>query len=357
MASPIALAWSEHAGVDCLRVLVPPTEWNAAARRFAVIPAALLTAGELRRLQPLAGHFETLQDGPCFVPRWPFVAGLEYALVERGPSGGYSVIARLRRPAPEAVPTTEVLAIWPTAPVVPLNLLKLYIQFSAAMSEGYAARAVHVRRTDTSEELADVFLPYSLELWDPGRTRLTLLLDPGRIKRGLLPHEQLGYPLIEGIPITVSVDDTFRDAAGLHLRDSAERSYGVGPALRSRVTPGTWRVQPPVAGSRDALVVTFDCPLDRALLSNETITVLDAEGARVSGSVSVAPGDQTWRFVPGGAWRFATHRLAVASHLEDLAGNSVARVFDRDLARVEDTLFDGGSVIVEFAVVRDSLPD
>ena len=351
VARSIALAWSEHAGHDCLRVLGRSSELAAAVRRFAVVPTGVLDAGgTLRAMQPLAGRIEVVDDGLCFVPRWPFVPALDYALLERGPSGAYHVVAALSRPAPEATPTTEVLAISPTSPVVPLNLLKLYVYFSSPMSEGGAARAVTVRRADTGEPLADVFLPHSLELWDPARTRLTLLLDPGRIKRGLLPHEQLGYPLIEGVPITVCVDAAFRDAAGLQLRGAAERGYEVGPALRSRVDPNAWRVQPPVAGSRDPLTIMFDRPLDRALLTNETIVIDDAEGTRVSGATAVAPSDQTWHFTPNNTWRPATYTLKVASHLEDLAGNSVARVFDRDLTRLEDTPFDGDSVRIEFAV-------
>ncbi len=40
------------------------------------------------------------------------------------------------------------------------------------------------------------FLEVGEELWDPTGTRLTLLLDPGRIKRGLKPREDLG-PILE----------------------------------------------------------------------------------------------------------------------------------------------------------------
>jgi hypothetical protein len=45
---------------------------------------------------------------------------------------------------------------------------------------------------------------------------------------------------------------------------------------------------------------------------------------------------QSWQLVPSLVWASTVHQLVVAPVLEDLAGNSVSRVFDRDLARPED---------------------
>ena len=110
------------------------------------------------------------------------------------------------RPLPDAVFTTEVVAIYPTAAELPVNLLRVYVHFSASMSEGWAARAIRVTREDTGETLDDVFLPPEPELWDPERKRLTMLLDPGRIKRGLVPNLEFGYPLVEGTTVRIAVD-------------------------------------------------------------------------------------------------------------------------------------------------------
>ena len=60
-----------------------------------------------------------------------------------------------------------------------------------------------------------VFLPPEPELWDArNATRLTMLLDPGRIKRGLVPNLEFGYPLVEGTTISIGIDAAFRDATG-----------------------------------------------------------------------------------------------------------------------------------------------
>ena len=122
--------------------------------------------------------------------------------------------------------------LYPTADELPANQLKLYIHFSRPMSEGWAARAVHGRRVDNDEPLEGVFFAMEPELWNRKRRRLTLLFDPGRIKRGLVPNEEAGYPLIEEVPIIVSIDASFRDTAGRPLRTGAERRLEIGPALR-----------------------------------------------------------------------------------------------------------------------------
>src|SRR6185436_15583273 len=84
----------------------------------------------------------------------------------------------------KTTPPTVVAQVYPTADALPANQLKFYLDFSAPMSFGDAYR--HIRLLD--EEGRDVpraFLQTAHELWDARRQRFTLILDPGRIKRGL----------------------------------------------------------------------------------------------------------------------------------------------------------------------------
>jgi len=323
-----------------------------------VFPSDLVEAGaDLGGLQPIAGRFEIEDDAVWFVPRFPFVAGRSYALLVSSDLGDKRPeVWHIQRPAPAGVPTTEVTAMYPDADEVPLNLLKLYVHFSSPMSEGWAGRAVHVRRADDDQPLADVFLRMEPELWDPDRRRLTLLLDPGRIKRGLAPHEQVGYPLIEGVPVVVSVDATFRDAAGQPLRSETrsvplrtgfERRYAVGPAIRARIDPAAWQLHLPAARSTEPLIVEFDRPLDHALLEH-CLSVNDTAGVSVDGVGSADPGGRSWRFEPESPWKAGRYSLIVDSRLEDLAGNSLVRVFDRDLTRPADTPAEARPVAIDF---------
>ena len=349
----LELAWSEHQGRSCIRVrgwttdeLHRLAEIGASefARRLAVLPSELIEAGaDLSAIQPIAGRFEFAHNAICFLPRFPFLDGTRYSLVldpaawERGEDR--LEVWTIQRPAPEETPTTGVLAIYPTTDELPVNQLKLYIHFSGPMSEDWAARAVSVRREDNDELLDGVFLEMEPELWDRERRRLTLLLDPGRIKRGLVPNQESGYPLIEGVPIVVSVNVNFRDAAGRRLRSGKERRYEIGPPLRVRVNPADWRRHWPAAGSTNPITIEFDRPLDHALLEH-SLWVTDASGVALPGKVSIGPADRSWRFEPESPWAEERHLVKVDSRLEDLAGNSLIRVFDRDLLRAEDAPVD-----------------
>ena len=100
-------------------------------------------------------------------------------------------------------------------------------------------------------------VPGEHELRDASRRRLTVLLDPARIKRGLAGHREAGYPLRPGEPFRLVVDSGFRDAQGLPLRAGAHRRYGVGGEERRHVDPASWVLTVPPAGTSEPLQVAF----------------------------------------------------------------------------------------------------
>ena len=357
---PLRLNWTEHEGRPCLRVrgwtadeLRECTGLAQLVPRLVVLPSELTKAGlDLRALQPMAGRFALDGDVLCFIPRFPFLDGTSYSLLlflAPGDGRGDPETWTIQRPARTGAPEASVVVISPTADALPVNQLKLYVHFSRPMSEGWAARAVHVFRADTHEPLGDVFLRMEPELWDADRKRLTLLLDPGRIKRGLVPHQEAGYPLTEGVPVVVTIDASFRDAAGRPLRTGAARRYQVGPALRARIDPARWRLHEPARGSIDPLTVEFDRTLDHALLQH-ALWVNDEAGAPLAGHGTAGSGERSWRFQPQSPWKQGRHSVIIDPRLEDLAGNSLMRVFDRDLMRAEDAPADARHVAIDFTL-------
>ena len=307
-----------------------------------MLPTELL--GRAERLQPIAGEFIEEAGEIWFVPRFRLRPGLRYSLLSDGVES-----ASVEVPLAQAPAMTHVVSIHPTAEQVPFNLLRVYVSFSGPMSEGWANRAVRVRRADTGQELPDVFLPMEPELWDASRQRLTLLLDPGRIKRGVGPNRAAGYPLDPGVPINVVVDQTMRDARGLELSAAVERRYEVGAALRERVDVHKWRLSVPRAGSRGHLLVALDRPLDHSLACR-FVTVLDPSWSPVGGEARLEDGGSAWRFTPLARWRSGGHRLRVDPRLEDIAGNSVRRIFDRDLDRPDNDPLVTNQVDVPFSI-------
>jgi hypothetical protein len=298
----------------------------------AVVPASVLAVPGA--IVPMPGRWEADGDVLRFTPRLPFVQNATYALVEGAGAGSWTELARLRRPKAGIAATATVVVIHPATAEVPENLLRLSVTFSAPMGEGSAAGAI--RLVDSAgDDIPHALLPMPPELWDRPRRRLTVLLEPGRIKRGLVPNVALGAPLAHRTEFALVVDAAIRDAEGAALTDGARRAYRVGPPVRARVDPALWRVSWPTPGARDALVVRFDRPLDAAL-ALRCVTVTDGDGRAVPGRSGLDDGDVRWTFVADAPWPAGTVELHIDAALEDLAGNSVRRVFDRDLAREAD---------------------
>src|SRR5262249_33729143 len=93
-----------------------------------------------------------------------------------------------------AAGTPRVVAVSPSGLAVPENLLRISIRFDAA-PEGQVLRRLSLASED-GRPLHEPFLDQ--ELWSPDGRVLTVLLHPGRVKTGLIAHEQLGAILAEG---------------------------------------------------------------------------------------------------------------------------------------------------------------
>jgi hypothetical protein len=313
-------SWSRYGEEDCVLIRGVPASAAVRVRPYS--------AAANQEFPPMAGRL--VRDGAdtCFLPRYPFVAGTAYAVTVDGLTAAVLVRHRSKRTA-----TTGVLGICPTAREVPRNLLRFYVWFSAPMSEGYAAG--HVRLRDDAGVMAGALLSLEHELWDADHRRLTVLLDPARIKRGLVPHEQAGYPLRSGTAFRLEVDDGFRDARGVPLAAGAERTYWVGADERRRVDPDAWTVTPPTQHSVEPVMVQFGRSLDHGLLAR-CLHVAGPDGRPIWGRAEAGPAERWWRLIPSEPWAEGTYCLVVDPILEDVAGNSMRRVFDRDRSRPED---------------------
>jgi hypothetical protein len=323
-----AVSWSRLGGDDCIRLGRPAVGATVQVRAGA---AAV-------HLPPMAGALVRDGDDLCFLPRFAFVGGTTYTVVVDGTIAGVLVC-----PRKEMARITEVVDIRPSAAEVPRNLLRCYVWFSAPMSEGFAAS--HVRlEDDAGRVMAGALLPAEHELWDGDRRRLTVLLDPARIKRGLVSNRVAGYPLRVGEACRLVVDEGFCDARGVPLARGAERRYAVGGDEHRLVEPREWILSPPPVGTREPLGVTFDRPLDAALLAR-CLGVWGPDGRPITGTAQIGTEERSWCLVPEAPWGAAAHRLVVDPVLEDLAGNSVGRVFDRDLtSRADDPPADPSEV-------------
>jgi hypothetical protein len=286
---------------------------------------------------PVSGSYRVVRDMLRFEPRYPFMPGVSYRVVfhpQRLP--GHAEAAErpvetvLSLPKPKTIATTVVEHVYPSADELPENLLKFYLHFSAPMSRDEAYEHVRLLRPDGKAD-DRAFLELPQELWDPDGKRLTLFLDPGRIKRGLKPREDLGPVLEVGGQYTLAIDSPWKDARGNPLKEGYRKTFRVLPPEETQPGPKTWTIEAPEeAGTTNPFVMTARSPFDHALLQR-MLWITDARGARVSGKVEVTQQETCWRFTPAMPWKSGRYALVADTQLEDLAGNNIARPFEVDL--------------------------
>jgi hypothetical protein len=258
---------------------------------------------------PMAGTYHRVGQTLYFEPRYPLTPGVKYRAVYRevppvevvfdGPKAANGASARVDK-------------VYPSTSLLPANQLRLYLEFSQPMSRGGIWKQIHLLRYD-GKEIEHPFLDQ--ELWDPTQRRLTLLFDPGLIKRGLASQEEI---LESGRTYTLVVDRTLRDARGRPLVASFRRQFHVDGPWRDAIYPRGWKL----TATRKKLTVEFHRPLDWGLLQSS----LRVNG--VEGTVTIDNDERRWIFTPTQPWEAGHYELTIDTTLEDPAGNRIGRPFD-----------------------------
>jgi hypothetical protein len=283
---------------------------------------------------PLLGTYHVADNVLRFEPRFPLARGVHYRAVfdatrlpGRGESRDKPIETALFIPKPKTTPTV-LEQVYPTRDDLPENQLKFYLHFSAPMSRGEAYQNIKLLKAD-GKPVEFAFLELEQELWNPDRTRFTLLFDPGRVKRGLASREEAGPVLEEGKTYTLVVDRQWTDANGEPLKETFKKTFRVLAPDDKKPDPAKWKLAAPAASATKPLTVTFEKSLDHALLQR-MLWVEDDKGRRVEGTVAVAEKETVWRFSPKEAWRAGTYHLVADKRLEDLAANNIAEKFEVD---------------------------
>jgi hypothetical protein len=282
----------------------------------------------------LSGDHEVLRDGIRFTPHYPFETGVPFRAILDVPGPVGVKILDFYFPRETATSETEVSHVYPSDDVLPENLLRFYVRFSNPMGRGQAEANIEILGPD-GRPVPDVLYRAPVELWDNGMTCLTVLLDPGRLKRGVGPNRRLGPPLRKGERYTLAVGAGVIDAYGRPLRDGFRKSFSVAEPVRERIAVEAWDILPPLMGSREPLELGFPRPLDWAQLWRG-ITVASETGQTVGGRIDIDAGETRWRFTPDAPWQRGAHSVRVAPGLEDVCGNTPYAPFDGALRSAEE---------------------
>jgi len=342
VSSPDGARYFEVSGLDAGHP-GDKASWGGTFRVYTVFDKR--SAGE--ELPAIAGSY-VFQDGVLrFRPRFPLEPGLAYS-ARFYYSPGRVKEARFEIPGEDLVRGTSVTEVYPSADVLPENLLKFYIHFSSPMSVGQAYDNTRLLNSK-GETVRYPFLELDEELWDPSGRRLTIFIDPGRIKQGVLPNKVVGPVFKVGERYTLEISDEWQDAAGARLGAPFRKSFKVSAADHHSPDPAAWKLAAPAGGSREPLSLTFAAPLDHALL-HRLLWVENEAGERVEGEVRVEAGERRWSLLPDTRWSPGRYRLMIQSILEDLAGNGIDKPFEVDVFEQVRERVDSKTLSREFTV-------
>lgn len=270
------------------------------------------------------GEIEVLESRVVFKPIVPFTPGLNYDVRIKDKS-----IATIKIPVDSSKTLPSLHAIYPSQDTLPLNLLKIYLEFNQPMREGQSIKYVTLLKNGR-DTVSSVFLDLQPELWNRERTLLTLWLDPGRIKRDLQPNQRMGEPLNPNTSYRITISKTWNDIFGNTLQRDYHKDFFVRD--RDSIPPdqSKWTIKTPDAGTQDPVYIHFHEPIDFVLVY-EAIRITDKDGNIVSGKAQLLKEEMVLSFIPDANWALGEYFVESESRLEDLAGNNLNRPFDRDL--------------------------
>jgi Bacterial Ig-like domain len=325
-------------------------QWDGKKAESIIIPMGLLreipkdSIQSLLHIQlinshsPILGEYSITDDAVVFKPLIAFTRGLKYKVLLSG-----KLLSEIGVPAGNKDTAPEVVSVYPTSDTVPVNLLKIYIAFSKPMQEGESVNNIAVIKNKT-DTVPSVFLDLEPELWNNERTILTLWLDPGRIKRDLQPNKAMGLPLEQGVSYQIIIKTGWRDTEGDSLASAYHKVFFAGPRDSLSPNPSRWTIQPPKVGSTQPLKIKLHESLDFLLLKN-AVRVVGHSGNSIEGVMEPEAAETVVNFIPSATWRSGDYSIQVESRLEDLAGNNLDRLFDKDLKKKDQSMPKRGYIL------------
>ena len=296
-------------------VVLHVRDGNAAPEMLKVFTAGAST--------PIAGRYVVSDTSLSFKPSFGFEPGQNY-IARFVESGDLKEVAFSLSRA--SFVSAAVTAIYPSGDVLPENTLRFYLHFSVPMQPQVAFDFIRlVDASGNSDQAA--FMRFKQELWNEDRTRLTVLIDPGRIKREVATNVELGPALLSGHSYSLVVDGGWPSADGASVLTGFKKTFHVADALRTRPNTNLWTLNLPCVGTLAPLTIELDRPFDRHSLPR-SLRIEAVGGAAIEGRIDIENHERFVRFTPNFTWFDNNLRLIVSSALEDVASNNFVDLLD-----------------------------
>lgn len=218
-----------------------------------------------------------------------------------------------------------VTGIYPLTDSIPENLLRFYIYFNAPMQQGNFPEHIHLYN-EQGEDLRNAFFDNQRELWNNNYTRITVLLDPGRVKTGLAANIKMGRVFTAGQQYRLVIDKGWKDIDGNELENSYVKKIISVNAYDQPPDTSNWIVDFPRHPS-DTLCIYFGGKTDHVSVQ-QFIAVADNNKKTVRGKMYLNKDEVSAVFVPEHPWLKGNYTLLVNGRLEDITGNNLNGLLD-----------------------------
>jgi hypothetical protein len=288
----------------------------------------------------IVGSYEIKEGNLIFIPKFPLVPDQHYTAVfnvkafkkyfnatQIFKQSRYLLTRYIKQPFIKA--RTKVIKVLPESNILPQNFFKFYLYFSNAMSFDNPYRYISIY-DELGNKIPKFLVEFSAGLWDPSRTRLTVLIHPGRIKRGILFNLKYGMAFNEGKTYQLKVDRNIKDYRGVELQADMTKSFTISSPSYKKLQLERWQLNKPKVSSLQSLTIYTDHLID-PVLAKKMITIINSENdTEVEGEYIVDSINKQIKFSPSIHWREGSYQLLVDPALEDISGNNFKRTFDRD---------------------------
>ncbi|MCH2032843.1 MAG: hypothetical protein MK202_04900 [Tenacibaculum sp.] len=291
-----------------------------------VYKGAFKNSQESNNRKSIIGNINRQGDRLIFSPLLPFQVETNYTVVFNNTYYEFSI------PLESNYKILSVQNLYPNSSELPSNLLKWYVEFSKPVNPTNIYDHISLIDNRTQKKVDRALLPLETPLLSNDGKLITLWVEPGRQKRDLGPNKRLGKVLEIGESYTLKIDGNLKDAKGIPMKSDFRFTFKVSEADRTQPNINNWKFDLPNPKTKDALIIHLSDNLDYGSLSNN-LKIYDNENKHIEGVFTIDSNNKKVMFSPFNKWKSISYVLKCNKLIEDVAGNNLERLFDRDIQK------------------------
>lgn len=291
---------------------------------FKVYKGSYTSIEQTLAKKAILGSYSQNETETYFIPILPFQKNSRYTVVYDTEVFPFTIALE------SSYIHLQIQALYPNSDTLPANFLKWYIQFSKPVNPSKIYDHITLINNRDRTKVDRALLPLETPLLSDDGTLLTLWIEPGRQKRDLGPNKRLGEVLIPNESYTLIIDKNIKDRQGIPMETSFKHSFIVSTPDRTKPSITAWELQPPLANTKDPMLIQYQELLDYGSLQN-SLQIIDASGKTIEGNFRLQANQKRIQFTPLNTWSKNTYTLKCNPIIEDLSGNNLERLFDQDI--------------------------